>query len=59
MANSTVDTIANYRRCSERLRAKADGTTDLTLRLECERSAREFDELAANLERVAMRATEH
>jgi hypothetical protein len=59
MENITSDQIATYRRRADEFRAKANRTADLSLRLEFAREAKQLEQLAENLERVAARAIEH
>ena len=59
IGNLTADQIANYRWRAGELREKASRTADLSRRLEFGREARKLDQLAASLERVALRSIEH
>ena len=59
MGSITADQIATYRRRADDFRAKATQTADLSLRSEFARQARQLEQLATNLERVAARAIEH
>jgi hypothetical protein len=59
MENITADQIATYRRRADQLRTKANRMADLSLRLGLAREARQLDQLAENLERVASRSIEH
>jgi hypothetical protein len=58
MERISTDQAAKYRRRADELRSEAGLGANATIRSELERIATHFEQLAVNLERVALRATE-